>query len=237
MIKKSYNGIGDVVFIKKRNAKNISLRILPLEPLKITMPYHLPILEAEDFILKNIKWIKDKRKSIEQDSNSFTIFDANSNFKTRHHVLKITPVLSQTTTISISNGTINFSYPKNADIKDKRIQQFIREAIDEAWRIEAKQYIPHRLHELSQKHNFVYSGLSLKRIKSRWGSCSNRNRININVKIMQLPNPLIDYVLLHELAHIKEKNHGKSFWELLETICGGAKKLDKDLSNYSTVYF
>lgn len=54
---------------------------------------------------------------------------------------------------------------------------------------------------------------------------------------MRLPEALIDYVIYHELAHIKEKNHSKKYWDLLERMLPGARKLDKQLNNYHLVYW
>lgn len=100
-------------------------------------------------------------------------------------------------------------------------------------RLEAKKYLPVKVKEFSEKHNLGYKKVFIKNMKSRWGSCSSQNNINLNLHLMRLPEKLIDYVILHELAHIKEKNHGKSFWSLLNTLIEDAKALDKELKKQS----
>ena len=74
----------------------------------------------------------------------------------------------------------------------------------------------------------------MRNSKTRWGSCSYENNINLNLHLMRLPNHLIDYVILHELVHTKIKNHSKDFWNLLDVVTGNAKNLDRELKNHHT---
>lgn len=99
----------------------------------------------------------------------------------------------------------------------------------ESLRLKAKMQLPIRVKELSKKHDLKYKNLFIKNLKSRWGSCSAENNINLNLHLMRLPEELIDYVILHELAHTKEKNHGKSFWTLMNTLITNAKFFDREL--------
>ena len=75
-----------------------------------------------------------------------------------------------------------------------------------------------RLYELAQEHDFSYNKVSLRDQKSRWGSCSAHDNISLNQKLYFLPDYLRDYVLVHELAHTREKNHSPAFWEILFDI-------------------
>ena len=84
---------------------------------------------------------------------------------------------------------------------------------------------------LSIKYNLIYNKLSFKWMKSRWGSCSYRNNISLNLWMIFLPNELINYVILHELVHTKIKNHSQEFWIELEKICKNPKLFNKRLNN------
>ena len=79
-------------------------------------------------------------------------------------------------------------------------------------RKKAKTYLPKRLEEIAQQFGYKYNKVALKFMKSRWGSCSFKNNINLNISLITLENELIDYVLLHELVHTVEKNHSEAFW-------------------------
>ncbi len=87
-----------------------------------------------------------------------------------------------------------------------------------------------RLEHFAAKHNLPYNKAAFRCQKTRWGSCSGANNISLNINLVFLPDHLQDYVLLHELTHIRHKNHSKTFWAQLDTLCGGrAKKWAKEL--------
>ena len=97
----------------------------------------------------------------------------------------------------------------------------------------ARKYLIDRLNFLSQKHGFRYNRVFIKNQKTRWGSCSGKNNINLNINLVRLPVELIDYTILHELVHTRVKNHSRRFWNQLDKLIGDAKKLDSKLSEYS----
>ncbi len=97
----------------------------------------------------------------------------------------------------------------------------------------ARRQLVGRLNYLAEKHGFEYNRVFIKKQKTRWGSCSGQNNINLNVNLVRLPQELIDYTLLHELVHTRVKNHGKQFWSQLDRLLGDARKLDRALSEYN----
>lgn len=96
----------------------------------------------------------------------------------------------------------------------------------------ARKHLIDRLNFLSQKHGFNYNRVFIKNQKTRWGSCSGKNNINLNIGLVRLPDELIDYTLLHELVHTRIKNHGRRFWDQMDKLLGDAKKLDSMLRDY-----
>ena len=72
----------------------------------------------------------------------------------------------------------------------------------------------------------------IKNNKTRWGSCSHRNNINLSLHLMRLPEHLIDYIIAHELVHTVHKNHSNKFWKDLENVFPGAKAADRELKDY-----
>jgi len=90
-----------------------------------------------------------------------------------------------------------------------------------------------RVDYLANKYGFTYSKVTLRKMKTRWGSCTNHNNISLNVGLIALTDELIDYVILHELVHTKVKNHSKEFWEELGTIIHNPKSFNRELrQNY-----
>lgn len=88
----------------------------------------------------------------------------------------------------------------------------------EALRRQAKKELPERLAELAARYGFTYNRVTIKHNSSNWGSCSARNNINLNLNIVRLPKVLQDYVLLHELCHLRHHDHGQEFHRLLEYL-------------------
>ncbi|MBN2456385.1 MAG: M48 family metallopeptidase [Sedimentisphaerales bacterium] len=92
----------------------------------------------------------------------------------------------------------------------------------------------HRLEHFSEKYSMPYKRAAFRCQKTRWGSCSGKNSINLNVNIAFLPENLQDYIILHELVHTKVKNHSKQFWtELNKYTDGMARELSKKLKKYN----
>jgi predicted metal-dependent hydrolase len=102
----------------------------------------------------------------------------------------------------------------------------------EQLRAQAKASLPPRLKELADEHGFTYNRVTIKNNISNWGSCSVRGNINLNLRLVTLPQPLQDYVMLHELCHLKEMNHGPKFHALLESLCPNHRTLEKELRQY-----
>lgn len=90
-----------------------------------------------------------------------------------------------------------------------------------------------RLERFSDQHNLPYKRAAFRCQKTRWGSCSPQNNISLNINIAFLPIHLQEYILLHELCHIRHKNHSKAFWSQLDQYCDGrAKELAKELKHH-----
>lgn len=102
----------------------------------------------------------------------------------------------------------------------------------EAMRAQAKATLPGRLAELASAHGFSYNKVFIKNNVSNWGSCSVRGNINLNLRLVTLPEDLRDYVMLHELCHLRQMNHGPKFHALLEEVCPGHRELEKALRQY-----
>lgn len=98
-------------------------------------------------------------------------------------------------------------------------QKALRDVLVELLREEAKFLLPQKLSYFSDQYGFHFHKVTIKHNSSNWGSCSRAGNINLNLNLIRLPEPLCDYVLLHELCHLKEPNHGPRFHALLERLC------------------
>jgi predicted metal-dependent hydrolase len=99
----------------------------------------------------------------------------------------------------------------------------------------ARKHLCDRVEQLARMHGFAYNRVFVKNQKTRWGSCSNKNNINLNINLVRLPQELIDYTILHELVHTRIKNHSSKFWDQMDALLGDARKIDKKLSAYEVL--
>jgi predicted metal-dependent hydrolase len=101
-------------------------------------------------------------------------------------------------------------------------------------RKEARKILVKKLRQLAKKHGFSFNKVSIRNQKTRWGSCSCKNDISLNMKLVRLPDELIDYVILHELVHTRIKDHSSVFWAELDNLVGDGKLMRSRLKNYGS---
>lgn len=211
----------------------------PFGAIEVSYPYHCSEKEARRFLEQKEEWIVKARKRLEKIELQLTRFGPDTRFTTRFHTLSLA-CSSDVSHFVLKQGhpTMHLLYPPGVDFSSEEAQQIVRKAVIELLRLEARSYLPQRVEHFAAIHALVCTGITIKENLSRWGSCSSKNAIHLNLHLMRLPEMLSDYVILHELAHITEKNHGAAFWRVLDSYCNGqARALDKALKAYSIAIF
>lgn len=116
----------------------------------------------------------------------------------------------------------------NSGSRDGRLTELI-----ECWyRQQAECLLKKRTDELCCGLGVSYNRLSIRRVKTRWGSCSQKGNLNFNWRLIMAPEPVIEYVIIHELMHLKELNHSKKFWGLVAEHCSQWRKYRKWLKDH-----
>ena len=115
--------------------------------------------------------------------------------------------------VGLEDNTLKLQTPSHASTEGRR------DMIVDWYRRRAKSCLPIKTRQLADKHGFRYSKLRIKNQKTLWGSCSAKRNINLNLRLMMLPDAAIDAVILHELCHLRELNHGPAFWRLVKEVC------------------
>lgn len=107
-------------------------------------------------------------------------------------------------------------------------------AVEHWYQLEAMRVIKERVDKLSGRLGVTYNWVTVRGQKTRWASCSQKGRLSFNWKLIMAPKPVIDYVIIHELTHLKEMNHSKQFWELVAKHCPRWREHKKWLKDHET---
>lgn len=184
------------------------------------------------FALENREWIASHLQQMDAALKS-NVYNEERPFSTRYHTVRFCRCQTRCVQAVKADGGYEMRFPADTDFSSVQIQRQIRMFLTELLRHEAKTYLPDRVAKLAAVHGFSYNQLTVKKVHTRWGSCSAQNNINLNICLMTLPEYLSDFVILHELCHTVHKNHGPQFHALLDSLVGGKEKLlDKELNKY-----
>lgn len=218
--------IGTVHLYKRRGTKSLRLSINHSGIVRVSMPPWVPYRMGLEFVLKKRNWLQTKRQKP-------VLLESGQRIGKAHHLLFThQPGRQQIRSQLLDSGEIRVSLPVSTDPSDPIAQKSAEKACIRALRQEAEGLLPGRLVTLAKEHGFSYRSVSVKRLSSRWGSCSEHHDIVLNSYLMQLPWELIDYVLLHELLHTQIMAHGTEFWTALGKHVHDLKRIRKDIRAY-----
>ena len=181
----------------------------------------LPALGREDELQRFIEASKAKLLAALQSLPKPEIWDESTSIRFATFRLRICRIQGQAFQCRLRDEELLIGCPTEVRFADTSTQEVLRRLLKSALRHEAKRCLPVRLAQLAQQHGFRYTGVTIKDVRSCWGSCSSRKHINLSLSLMKLPWHLIDYVLLHELCHTVEMNHSDRFWALMNKVTDG----------------
>lgn len=192
---------------------------------KVTIPAWAPYSVGLNFAIKRGGWIREQKGK----NKSSLIQNKDLIGKSFRVVFVHNPDLTTTRT-RINNNQIIIS--SNQDEDSPEVQAKAVSAAEKALRQEADKLLPQRLDHLASTHGFSYQSVKVRKLTSRWGSCSTKKDISLSIYLMQLPWNLIDYVLIHELMHTRHMHHGPIFWSDMTRIIPKTKELRKIINTH-----
>lgn len=227
------SGIGEIKVRRSANIKYLRIRMAPGRGIWVSVPYGVSRKQTEKFLEENRDWILQNRKSMEvYEQDTGVGLRIGAEIKTKLHVLKIVGTDELKPSYRIEQETITLAIPEK--VVFSRIEKIVQQFLLEIYAMECRQYLPQRVKKYAEQFGFHYGRLSFRDNISNWGSCSWDNNISLNIKLMKLPDEIIDYVILHELCHTVEKNHSADFWKLVGKVCPGYLVLRNRLKKYNT---
>lgn len=217
---------GTVRVSRRKGSRSIRIGLAQDGEVRLSLPFRTSLQQGLQFLNDKKDWIEKHR----QESNDVEHGARIGKF----HTLKL--VVDSTggkTTIVQNTIIVRIADDATADEVKSKIESASKRALKK----EAQQLLPKQLQQHAQVHGYAFTSVSVKPLKTRWGSCSSQNDIILNTYLMQLPWRLIDYVLLHELAHTKHHNHSASFWATLEKTLPDAQIRKREIKKYPTSIF
>ena len=154
----------------------------------------------------------------------FTIFDAKDLINRKKDWIEASILKMSKKSLNDDEFLLLGERKKYEDYKIKNIDTFYRHEIEKI--------LPQKVDEYSKKMNLFPTSISYRKNKRTWGSCNHKNGLNFNILLMKFPIEVMEYVIVHELAHIKHKNHSKDFWNLVAVYCSNYKEVEKLFKNF-----
>lgn len=191
--------------------KTYALKVLPDGSVEFRIPQHMPVREVEKTLEKHRDWIINA--SAKQKARFLTSFADG----------EAVPMLGERLTLATAEqGKAYYDDGKLYLPQKDRLS-----VLTEIYRQAAKAYLPDRLKQIADTYGFSYQSVRINTAKSRWGSCSGKKRINLSLRTMMLPKPCIDYILVHELCHLRHMDHSPAFYKEVEAILPDYKRREK----------
>ncbi len=222
--------IGKVTVSRTRRATRISLSVRPDGSVRLAYPVFVSGKRAMRFLDEKCDWIVANRRKMESRYNAEPLDET---YRTRRHTLRFEPAETEKISIKIKSGEIVVRHPAGLAATSEEVQSAAEKGIIEALRAEAKETLPGMAARLAAQHGFRHGGVRVKASRSKWGSCTARNDINLSLFIVLLPDRLAEYIVLHELCHTVHKDHSERFHALLEKVTDGQhRSLNRELRAY-----
>lgn len=220
--------LGNIIFNKNVRARAITARVKDGK-LYISYPSHL----KRSYVLTALETLRPRLRDMISKAPKKIVFAPDIHFSTLSFTLEISQNSLSNYYSRLKNGILYITYPLGVNYEDEDAQNIFRSIIEKSMRIEANRIFPTKIKAFADKCGFEVSGVKINKSCTRWGSCSSRKSINLSLYCMLLPEYLADFVILHELCHTVEMNHGDQFWALLDKVSSGkAKALTKELKQY-----
>jgi predicted metal-dependent hydrolase len=196
-----------LLFVHNPKARRYLLRLRADGVARVTVPRRGSISTAREFVGKNIEWLEHQIQRLEEQPKTVNEWRLGTEIYFRGEQVKI----EVETANQIRFGSELLS------LRD--LGEDLRPAIQKHLLKLAQKELPARVLELASLHSIPISRVSVRNQKSRWGSCSRKGTISLNWRLIQAPEFVRDYIILHELAHRKQMNHSDRYWQEVERLC------------------
>lgn len=210
-------------FIERSNRKTLSLLVMKDGAVCVKAPLNVRDEIIDRFVAQKQDWIRSKLAIINETKNKFASVISLEKFMVYGNEYRLVPFEGKK--IKTSD---NFEILVPQNITGEKLLKQIKAWFKKA----AKEVLVARLDVISKQVKLFPNEIKIGDSKGKWGSCNSKGTIVINFRVIMLPPAIIDYVLVHELCHLKEMNHSKNFWKIVEEIYPTYEKAKKAIKEY-----
>jgi predicted metal-dependent hydrolase len=221
--------IGNIaVEIRKKNIKNLHLRVHPPEgSVRISAPSRMDLDSIRCFAVSKLGWIKKHqaklKKQVREVSKEYISGESHT-YLDKRYLLKVIE-LNQPSKIVLNHETIEMYVRLNTGVEKRKA------ILDEWYRQRLKELIPVLISKYEAKMKVKVSEFGVKKMKTRWGSCNVKvNRIWLNLELAKRSIECIEYLVVHEMAHLLERKHNERFTAFMDTFLPGWRFVKAELN-------
>jgi hypothetical protein len=189
-----------VHFVRHRRARRYVLRVLPDGAVRVTVPRSGNRAHALAFLRRELRWVDLQRYAAARNAGT---------------ILFRGDLLALRADAGASDGTVRFGCER----VQVRRGETAKQAASRHLRMMASRELRDRLFALADRLGLVVKRVTIRSQQTRWGSCSPGGAVAVNWRLVQMPDSVRDYILIHELTHLCERNHSRRFWTLVEQAC------------------
>lgn len=191
--------------IIKSFRKTIQLKINDAWELIVKAPFFMSKEKINQFIEKNKSWVDEKKESVIEKIKKYNEWEKFMFFWDEYE-------------LNFKWNSKNIEFDGMSFSLDKKYKSKAKELFVDFYKKEARKYIEKRLNFITENNNIEYNTLKITSAKTRWGSCTSKRNINFTYRLIMAPVKTIDYVICHELSHLKYMNHSKEFWSEVDSM-------------------
>lgn len=215
-----------LLLIRHSRARRYVLRLRPDGSARVTIPRGGSATEARHFAERHRAWLERQLHRQTATPCRPTTWFIGTEILFRGVPTRIVPA---------PDGASNFIHLGSEQIRTAGFEHDLRPAIQtHLWNLASREFPP-RVRSLAAAHDFPEPRVTVRNQRTRWGSCSRRGHLSLNWRLIQMPPQVGDYIILHELCHLREMNHSERFWREVKQVCPDFEMAERWLKQNSAL--
>jgi len=210
-------------FVMNPRARRYILRVQPDGTARVTVPRRGSLRAAREFAERNASWVSGQLQRLAARPVRETAWRIGSE------------ILFRGENVTISAGESGAIIFADQAVRTARATDDLRPTLERHLRALAAFELPPRVFQFAEQHGLTIQRVTVRDQRSRWGSCSRRGTISLNWRLIQTPPFVSDYIILHELMHLRQMNHSRQFWREVESVCPVFREAERWLKAHTAL--